>query len=181
MKALCVIILLLAQVAGAQATLGLQDNEPEVEILKYSWNEYNLILQQELDPQMSTAADPRPRSIFAEPRHQEPMPRSHPSSDTQTKGYQYKVRIKNSSTKTIKSIDWDYVFVDPSNPKEISHHRFHTDKKIDPGKDEQITVSSTIPPIQVINVKAIDKPNKPTEKIVVMKIEYTDGTTWERP
>lgn len=183
MKSLCVILLLLVQVIGAQAASVFQDDpKPEVEVLKYSWNEYSLMIEQELDPQMSTAADPRPRDPFDPPRRREVKTRSHPAGDIQDKGYQYKVRIKNSSrTKTIKSIDWDYVLIDPNNPKDVSHHRFHTDKKIEPGKDEQITVSSTVPPVQVINVKSIDKPAKPTEKIVVMKVEYTDGSTWEQP
>ncbi|MGA9995456.1 MAG: hypothetical protein WBP93_08585, partial [Pyrinomonadaceae bacterium] len=154
-----------------------------VEILKYSWSEYDLIAAQQIQAEVEDAMDPRPtRDPFGAPRRREPRTRSHPSNEAQTKGYQYRVRIRNSSnTKTIKSIDWDYVFIDPNNPKEVSHHRFHSDKKIEPGKDEQITVSSTSPPVQVLNVKAIDKPGKPTEQILVIKVEYTDGSTWERP
>lgn len=180
MKHFFVIILLLAQVVASQAASVFQDR-PEVEVLKYSWSEYDLTLAEQLKAEVSDASDPRPRDPFETPRRRDVLTRSHPSDESQTKGYQYRVRIRNGSQKTIKSIDWDYSFVDPNNPKEVSHHRFHSDKKIEPGKDEQITVSSTIPPVQVLNVKTIDNPVKPEEKLVVLKIEYTDGSTWERP
>jgi hypothetical protein len=58
------------------------------------------------------------------------------------------VSVKNTGEKTIKLVDWDYVFFNTATQSETGRLEFTSDEKIGP---------------------------------VVVRIEYTDGTIWQRP
>ena len=54
-------------------------------------------------------------------------------------GYRYKVRLKNLTEKKIKSIDWDYVFIEPNTQNEVARHEFTSDDGIEPGKERHLS------------------------------------------
>jgi hypothetical protein len=95
----------------------------------------------------------------------------------------YKVSIKNNSDKTIKSIDWDYVFLSANTQSEAGRLEFTSDEKIAPGKNKEINVMARKPPAKTISVYALDKRESQglDGQIVIMRVEYTDGTVWQRP
>lgn len=99
------------------------------------------------------------------------------------KGYFYNATIKNSGTKIIKALNWDYVFYEPGTEVILSRHRFTFIGKINPSKEKKLSQFTTSPPSQVITAKALkNNPNKPfTERVVITRIEYTDGSMWIRP
>jgi len=98
-------------------------------------------------------------------------------------GYRYKVWLRNDSLKTIKSIDWDYVFLDPSNHSEIARHQFTSDEKIRPGKDRELNVFILSPPIRTIKADELNKKRQSlfNEQVIIMRVEYSDGSVWQRP
>ena len=95
----------------------------------------------------------------------------------------YKTTVKNLSDKPIKSIDWDYVFFDSSNEIEIGRREFTSDEKISPGKSKELTVRITKPPTHTISVTALNTGERKslTERVVIVRINYADGTSWQRP
>jgi hypothetical protein len=97
--------------------------------------------------------------------------------------FMYKVSFRNNSTKLIKSLDWDHVFFDAGSKTETTRHQFTTDEKINPGKQKEFTVFSPTPPSRTISVQKLDKRERETvgEAIVIMRIEYADGSVWQRP
>ena len=95
----------------------------------------------------------------------------------------YKTTVKNLSDKPIKSIDWDYIFVDRSTQEEIGRREFTSEEKISPGKSKELTVTITKPPTQTISLTALNTNERNTliEQVIVVRIDYADGTSWQRP
>jgi len=98
-------------------------------------------------------------------------------------GYRYKVSLKNTGAKTIKVIDWDYVFLDPETKNEIARHQFTSEEKIHPGKNKQLEVFILSPPTKTVSAKALDKKERTffDERVEVARIEYSDGSVWQQP
>jgi hypothetical protein len=98
-------------------------------------------------------------------------------------GYRYEVEIRNTGAKTIKLIDWDYIFLDPDTLKEVARHQFTSDDTVKPGKSKKISVFYLHPPVKTVSVKMLSKKNmaKFKEQVVLMRIQYSDGSVWQRP
>jgi hypothetical protein len=95
----------------------------------------------------------------------------------------YKASVRNTGEKTIREIDWDYAFFDVATGQEMGRCEFTTAEKISPGKQKELTVFSPSPPSRTISVDKLDKRERDTlsERIVIMRILYDDGTVWQRP
>lgn len=97
--------------------------------------------------------------------------------------FHYKLSIRNTSDRTIKSIDWDYVFFSANTQSEAGRMEFTSEEKIGPGKNKELHVMARKPPARTISVYALDKNERLglDGQIVIMRVEYTDGTVWQRP
>lgn len=95
----------------------------------------------------------------------------------------YKTSLKNTGSKTIKSIDWDYVFFDAGTTRELGRHMFSSEEKIAPGKSKELSFTLRRPPTATISLQSLNEKERKglDERIVVMRIEYEDGTVWQRP
>jgi hypothetical protein len=95
----------------------------------------------------------------------------------------YKATVKNSSNKVIKSIDWDYIFLDRTTDTEIGRQQFTSEEKISPGKTKELTITITKPPTQTISLTALNNNERGAlnGQVVLMRIDYADGTSWQRP
>lgn len=97
--------------------------------------------------------------------------------------FHYKVSVRNNTDKTIKSIDWDYVFFNSNTQSETSRLQFTTEEKIGPGKSKDLNVMARQPPSKTVSVYALDKNERQglDGQVVIMRIEYMDGSVWQRP
>jgi len=95
----------------------------------------------------------------------------------------YKATIKNSGNKVIKTIDWDYVFFDRATETEIGRQQFTSDEKITPGKAKELIVTTRKPPTQTISLTALNKDERGSldGRVIIVRIDYADGTSWQRP
>lgn len=97
------------------------------------------------------------------------------------KGYLYKAQLRNITDKTIKRLQWAYVFTDVLTQKEIVRHGFYSHTQIRPGHEKKLSVFTRGSPPGVINVKELSKNgNKPwIESVVIERVEFADGTIWK--
>lgn len=98
-------------------------------------------------------------------------------------GFVYKTSIRNNGTKTIKVIDWDYVFYDVTNQTELGRRQFSSLEKIEPGKTKELKFFIKGPPTRTISVNALNKNERINlgEAILVVRVEYEDGSVWQHP
>jgi hypothetical protein len=95
----------------------------------------------------------------------------------------YRTSVKNSSTKQIDEIDWDYVFIDAATGLELGRHQFTSTKTIAPGKSKELSFSLSAPPTKRISVYALNKQERSgiTDQVVVVRVKYSDGSVWQVP
>jgi len=95
----------------------------------------------------------------------------------------YEAKIKNLGEKTIKSIVWEYLLFDPETEVQIGRHQFTDTSKIRPGKSATLIAYSATPPTSILQAKKGQKElaSKYTERLVITRVEYDDGSFWQRP
>lgn len=93
----------------------------------------------------------------------------------------YRASLKNSSTKPIEEIDWDYVFIDSATGQELGRHQFTSSKIIQPGKSKELTFMLSTPPTKRISVYALNKQERSgiADQVVVVRVKYSDGSVWQ--
>jgi hypothetical protein len=97
--------------------------------------------------------------------------------------YLYKAKVTNTESKSIRAIDWDYVFFEQADGKEVGRHLFKSNVKIQPGKSAELSRRTASPPTNVVNVAKTGKKIKEqyAERVEIQRIEYDDGSVWTRP
>ncbi len=98
-------------------------------------------------------------------------------------GYRYRVTLRNDTTKTVKSIDWDYVFIDQAAQQVVARHQFTSDETIKPGKTKEVYVLYLIPPVRSVSAErlASKDPLPYSEYVVIARVKFSDGSTWQYP
>lgn len=98
-------------------------------------------------------------------------------------GFLYKLVVQNNSPKAIKSIDWDYIFVDENAQIEAGRRQFTSVEKISPGKSKELKLFVSYPPTRTISVNSLNEKERSglAEDVVIFRIEYADGTFWQKP
>jgi len=101
------------------------------------------------------------------------------STQRAPKIYFYRLRVKNASTKVVSSFAWQY---QNFNQPDISDRQFFCHIKAKPNENKDLELFSPLAPSHVIDAsKAQDDSAKdPDAKVLINKVEYTDGTFWQR-
>lgn len=95
----------------------------------------------------------------------------------------YSLTVKNNGTQTIQEIDWDYLFFDTATGEELGRRQFTSDEKIAPGKTKELSFVLDLPPIRRISVYSLNRSERVglSEDVVIMRVQYADGSFWQRP
>ncbi len=111
-----------------------------------------------------------------------PLPTQKPSvsSGNSSTGYRYEALIKNTGLKIIRQVEWEYCFLD-SNGSEVSHRLYTNKVNIRPGKTSRLIGRSTSAPAQVVQVTPSNELSKHSERVVIKRIDYEDGSSWQSP
>ncbi|MDX6696377.1 MAG: hypothetical protein QOF02_3980 [Blastocatellia bacterium] len=208
MKALtsALFIVALAVVSAAQSQVA-STNPPDIAISKASWSRSYIkpdfndssFFSAETGSGLFDGNNNSVTVIRARVSSTTPLPTTHevparkkdpykidsykPAAAPFANGYRYQATLRNTGTRTIKALEWEYVFTDTIDQNIVTRHRFRTRTKIAPGKEKNLNELSKAAPTSVINARAVEKnPSQPfTEQVIITRILYTDGSVWERP
>jgi hypothetical protein len=97
-------------------------------------------------------------------------------------GFTYQVKVQNGSGKIIQTIFWEYQFRETATPANVTRRQFLCSGKINPDKGKDLQVFSLSGPSDVVSVKSLAKRSADQfkEGVVINRVEYTDGTFWQR-
>jgi len=97
--------------------------------------------------------------------------------------YIYSVKIRNTGAKTIRVLVWEYMFIEPDTQKEVGNHRYTSKVNIHPSKCGNVVERSVSPPNMIIDAGNVGKKLREqlSERVVIHRIEYADGSFWQRP
>ena len=196
-----VLLALLIICAASPAALA-QDAGSGIVVVKFSWDKERirprpslaplasqdeLIQQSRREQQLAAArnASNRPAANKLETQisnHQRATAKAQ-QTELPRDGYRYKVTLLNDGVRVIKSIDWDYLFLDPITQEELARHQFTSDETIKPGKSKEVSVLYLIPPVKTVDVRLLRKKEavSSTEQVVVARIQFSDGSVWQHP
>ena len=107
----------------------------------------------------------------AESRAQQPHP---------VDGYAYRIKVQNTISKTVEAVFWEYRFEDPANVDSLARRQFLCGVDIAAGKSKELEAFSRSGPSDVVNVNTLNSGTPFKESVVINRIEYTDGTVWQR-
>jgi len=100
----------------------------------------------------------------------------------QVDGYSYRVKVQNVSDKVVEILFWEFQSLDPLNPSNATRRQFLCGVDIRPKKEKDLEGFSIGAPSNVVNVETLSKkdPNALKERIVINRVEYADGSIWQR-
>ena len=87
--------------------------------------------------------------------------------------YLARVTVKNDGAKSIKAVEWDYVFDDPEGGKELKRYRFQSKQQVAAGSTVALTKEAFIQPDE--NTRHI---NAGKQRVQITRVEFADGTVW---
>lgn len=95
--------------------------------------------------------------------------------------FRYTATFKNTGTKAIKQIDWDYLFLDAITNEVVGRIELGSDDKIEPGKKNDVKFFIGTPPARTISVQALNSNEQKSlvEQVVLMRVLYADGSVWQ--
>ena len=197
-------ILLPAVAISAQSSSPSPDASPQLSVLKFSWSKERV--GWERDPfggpienfdEMRVRARNEKRILDAKKggnsAEVDKLARDARSDDaliseihknTEARyGFLYKTSVQNTGAKIIKTIDWDYVFFDTNTQAEMGRRQFTSDEQIGPGKTRELKFFIAGPPTRTISVSSLNKNERDSlgEAVVIVRIEYADGSSWQHP
>lgn len=126
---------------------------------------------------MSQGGNVPPPVLLSVPPPVEQAPMIRPWS-----GYLYEFTVRNTGTKTIRKLAWEYSFIDPTTKQKVGRRQYKSNVKILPGATSKLVVRSSLPPIGTINARQAGpgtQDQKP-EQMVIESIKYDDGSVWKR-
>ena len=97
-------------------------------------------------------------------------------------GFAYKVKVRNAGPKVVEVLFWEYQFEEAADPSNLARRQFLCGVNIKAGKDKELLAWSASGPNTAISIDSLaGKADSPfRERVVVNRIEYADGSIWQR-
>jgi hypothetical protein len=204
MRNLLLLPLLLMFVSPTQNASAPQDGSSVV-VLSSKWAKSRQVLEK-LDPIVSTTAPamiPENKNYARNARSNNPVGARDPNEDTidgrhaalekinqeartpsgkPVDGFSYRAKIQNASARVIEIVFWEYQFTDPGNSSNMTRRQFLCGVNIKPAKDKELQAFSVSGPSDVISVQSLGNKSENAfqEKVLINRVEYSDGTIWQR-
>ena len=98
-----------------------------------------------------------------------------------TDGFAYKIKVQNAAKKAIEIIFWEYQFHDPADSSLVARRQFLCGVNIPGEKSKELEGFSLSGP-GVVNVSTLANKteNLFKELVLINRIEYSDGSIWQR-
>ncbi|HKS08593.1 MAG TPA: hypothetical protein VJS13_03540 [Pyrinomonadaceae bacterium] len=98
-----------------------------------------------------------------------------------TDGFAYRIKVQNPGTKVVEIVFWEYQFHDPADPSLVARRQFLCGVNIGADKSKELEgFSLSGPGVVNVNTLANKTENPFKEKVLINRVEYTDGSIWQR-
>jgi hypothetical protein len=175
-----------------------------VVVVSFKWSKTRQVMEKIEVPNSAPAAEmiPQNKNFQRNVRVNDPVGARDPNQDTidgrsaaieksvqesrtpQSKpvdAFAYKVKFHNTSAQGVDILFWEYQFIDRVDPATVTRRQFLCAANLKPGKEKELVAFSLSGP-SVVNVNTLAKnSDKPfDEKVVINRVEYSDGSIWQR-
>ncbi len=100
----------------------------------------------------------------------------------EVEGYAYRVKFQNPGAKNIDVIFWEYQFEETANPSNLTRRQFLCGVQIKGGKEKELQAFGGSGPAGAISAESLanNAANPFAERVRINRIEYADGSIWQR-
>lgn len=104
-----------------------------------------------------------------------------PKAET-VEGYAYRVRVQNTAQQAVEVLFWEYQFEETANPSNLTRRQFLCGVQIKGGKGKELQAFGGSGPAGAISAESLagKAANPFAERAVINRVEYADGTIWQR-
>ena len=97
-------------------------------------------------------------------------------------GFLYQTKVHNASAKTVDVLFWEFQISNPSDGSLSGRRQFMCGVEIRGSKDKELEGFSALSPSEVISVDRLANSDKEKfiERAVINRVEYSDGSIWQR-
>jgi hypothetical protein len=93
--------------------------------------------------------------------------------------YFYRIEIRNTGLKIMKSFAWEY---QPGEVSDSNDRQFFCAVSAKPNTNKEFDLFSPLAPSRVIDARAPNNRDKDQKsRVIINQIEYADGSVWRRP
>lgn len=126
--------------------------------------------------------DPNADTLDARSAAMDKAVRDARTQSIEVEGYAYRVKLQNAAQKNIDVIFWEYQFEETANPSNLTRRQFLCGVQIKGGKEKELQAFGGSGPAGAISAESLAKnaANPFAERVVVNRIEYADGSIWQR-
>lgn len=201
MKTTLLLLVLLMLIPQGQKSVISTDGVP-VEVVSFRWSKERREVSQDTEGSIPAAAMIPQNKNFEKNRRANTSPGERdPNLDTidgrsaalekavqasraakPVDGFAYRAKVHNASPKLIEIVFWEYQFRESVSATTLTRRQFLCGVSIKPEKDKELQVFTLAGPSDVISVDTLAKKtaNSPEEKAVINRVEFADGTIWQR-
>ncbi|MDQ3745231.1 MAG: hypothetical protein M3444_12680 [Acidobacteriota bacterium] len=97
-------------------------------------------------------------------------------------GFAYRIKVRNAGAKAVEVLFWEYQFVESANPSNVARRQFLCGVPLKPGKEREVLAFSPSGPSGTVSAETLadQSRNSFQEKVVINRVEYSDGSIWQR-
>lgn len=201
MKTTLLLLVLLLLIPQGQGSVISSDGVP-VQVVSFRWSKERREVSQDTEGSIPAAAMIPQNKNFEKNRRANTSPGERdPNLDTidgrsaaleravqssraakPVDGFAYRAKVHNASAKLIEIVFWEYQFRESASATTLTRRQFLCGISIKPEKDKELQVFTLAGPADVISVDTLAKKaaNSGEEKAVINRVEFADGTIWQR-
>lgn len=126
--------------------------------------------------------DPNADTLDARSAAMDKAVRDARGQTVEVEGYAYRVKLQNASPKSVDVVFWEYQFEESANPANLTRRQFLCGVQIKGGKEKELQAFGGSGPAGVVSAESLaGKTASPfAERVVINRIEYADGSIWQR-
>jgi hypothetical protein len=126
--------------------------------------------------------DPNADTIDARSAAMDKAVRESRGQSVEVEGYAYRVKLQNPAPKAVDVVFWEYQFEETANPSNLTRRQFLCGVQIKGGKEKEVQAFGGSGPAGVVSAESLaNKAANPfAERVVINRVEYADGTIWQR-
>jgi hypothetical protein len=111
-----------------------------------------------------------------------PAPEDSPPPVLLPIAFIYEFTVRNTGTKTIRGVVWEYAFIGKGAQPKVRRRRYESKVSIGPGMTANLLMHSFLSPLEVLDDKQTRRTaqGQSTEQLVIQSIRYADGSLWQR-
>lgn len=105
---------------------------------------------------------------------------SRNTKPTAAEGFAYKIKVQNTAAKVVEIVFWEFQFQDPADASLVARRQFLCGVNLLAGKSKDLEGFSLSGPSEVVNVNTLANKAENKERVLINRVEYSDGSIWQR-